>query len=947
MVSQGDVSEGSAAVFEVSIGKPSVKDVTLSLAVNTDDELTAESDDFTAPSFNAYYVVEENGEDVQKSLDVTIVNGEPVVTIPGGADITSIFVTVATADDADNKVYEGPETFELVVSESEHINGTAKDSATIYDDGSVDPDGDGPLVSDDDRPLVTEVSNLSVSEGSDAVFDVKLNNSSELPTLITLSLTDGTASSESDYTATKVTVTYVVDEVVTSKTLDALDGKFSFELPANNASFSVSVATTSDNDEPIYEGDETFTLTASTSTQVGSESGVATIKDDGSIDPDGDGPLLADDDRPIVDSISPIQIEEGSTGTFTVQLSNSSTTSTVVLLSLIDGSAVSDPNDETKGDYNSHSVIVTFGEGESKETKVVDVVDGKFEVELPGDKDLDSFTVSVSTNPDEHTDNAENFILKAQTAHQSTAEFGNALIVDNEAPLVDLNGSQYQFTFVKENAGYKNAFGYYIDDGTDGPHELTVVLGNSKEPTDGTILPHTLASLDNVKFVLIPNGASLVAKAENDSETLSITDNGKLVVGSNVTNKSVFTSDDGLGQISIDEDTDGNLTLSFDDQHKPGDDNDYNDLVIKVTNLDKSTGFEETFTEGDSGVGIADTDADVFDDKDVVKSMTIELTNKFDGDSFTNLPTIEGLNYLISGDGSTITVTSDDPSGASAALFEQFLTQVQFINDSDTPNIEDRLIHVSVIDGADLLSNTAISTINVVTLNDAPKINDVGVRVSEEALAKGLPDDKGLESGDDQAKLTFSQGTFTLSDVDSANVAVEFTKPTIELKSGGHDVEWEVSGDGNDTLTGYIEYLNDNNETVREDVIVATIINGNEYKVDLKASVDHPNINGEDVLSIELPVVAKDGQANTPAVIKVAIEDDAPEASSVQETLNSTLKYGVNVQLILDVSGSMGWDAVTGEKDADKVSQSRLSVMQLAAIQLLNQYESLGDTRYN
>ncbi|MGY5615466.1 cadherin repeat domain-containing protein, partial [Vibrio brasiliensis] len=120
----------------------------------------------------------------------------------------------------------------------------------------------------DDRPVITEITGGVVEEGELASFDVTLSNVSELATPITLSLADGTAEAASDYTATTVTVTYTENGVEKSQdvTVDS-NGDFTFNLPAGNEGFKVEVQTTDDDQNPVYEGDETFTLTGATEAQ--------------------------------------------------------------------------------------------------------------------------------------------------------------------------------------------------------------------------------------------------------------------------------------------------------------------------------------------------------------------------------------------------------------------------------------------------------------------------------------------------------------------------------------------------------------------------------------------------------------------------------------------------------------------------------------------------------
>ncbi|MFA0520352.1 hypothetical protein AB4501_25725, partial [Vibrio sp. 10N.222.55.E8] len=88
--------------------------------------------------------------------------------------------------------------------------------------------------------------------------------------------------------------------------------------PSGETEIVVEVAT---KDDLIFEGGEDFNLVVTDESGYisnGSDSDQVTILDDGS-DPDGpDGPQVNNDDRPIVQSISDIEIEEGLSGTFIV-----------------------------------------------------------------------------------------------------------------------------------------------------------------------------------------------------------------------------------------------------------------------------------------------------------------------------------------------------------------------------------------------------------------------------------------------------------------------------------------------------------------------------------------------------------------------------------------------------------------------------------------------------
>ncbi|MFM7927575.1 MAG: hypothetical protein ACKO9Q_07650, partial [Pirellula sp.] len=119
-----------------------------------------------------------------------------------------------------------------------------------------------------------------VSEGSDAIFRVSLDsNSNSSGTDVTLGLTPGTASSSSDY-GPSYKGAYYYDGSNNKQSL-TITGNV-VNVPQNVAIFYVSVPTTNDSPK-VYEGPETFSLSASITVDSNpvSNSDAATIRDDG------------------------------------------------------------------------------------------------------------------------------------------------------------------------------------------------------------------------------------------------------------------------------------------------------------------------------------------------------------------------------------------------------------------------------------------------------------------------------------------------------------------------------------------------------------------------------------------------------------------------------------------------------------------------------------------
>ncbi|ELF5324755.1 cadherin, partial [Vibrio cholerae] len=382
-----NVAEGSNNTFSVSLSGTTIAETTIVLTLAGDT--ATKGVDFNGTSV----VVVING--VSQTVPVNE-DGTFQVTVP--TNTNSFSVQVTTIDD---NIYEGNETFTL---SGAGTNSIVTGTATITDDGSNG--------GTDDRPVVSGISSPTVSEGESATFDVSLSNASTTATTVTLTLAGGSATAGTDFTSTEVTITY--QDGKTEKVAVNSQGQFTVNVPANDASFSVSVKTT---DDDVYEGSESFTLSGKTETQTTAITGTATIKDDGSVTPPD---LPADDDRPAVSAISSPTVSEGYSATFDVSLSNASTTATTVTLTLAGDSATKNV------DFNGTSVSVIIN-GVSKPVSVND--DGTFSVDVPAN--TTTFSVSVETTDDDVYEGSETFTLSGKTETQTSTIKGTATIKDD------------------------------------------------------------------------------------------------------------------------------------------------------------------------------------------------------------------------------------------------------------------------------------------------------------------------------------------------------------------------------------------------------------------------------------------------------------------------------------------------------------------------------------
>ncbi|MEW8057838.1 MAG: retention module-containing protein, partial [Candidatus Thiodiazotropha endolucinida] len=149
-----------------------------------------------------------------------------------------------------------------------------------------------------------------------------------------------------------------------------------------------------------------------------------------------------------------------------------------------------------------------------------------------------------------------------------------------------------------------------------------------------------------------------------------------------------------------------------------------NDVAAIDLDADDSSaagnGYETTFIEDGSAVSIVDEDVVITDVDDTnIESATIVLTNH---QSFDQL-IVRGLPIGITATVDEISVTLTGT--ASLADYEQALQAIHFVNTSDYPQTVDRIINITLNDG-DGNSNTAVSIIHVIPVNDPPDAeNDI------------------------------------------------------------------------------------------------------------------------------------------------------------------------------------------------------------------------------
>ncbi|WP_440878911.1 Calx-beta domain-containing protein [Vibrio natriegens] len=524
----GIVDEGDIASFTVSLSNASEAAVQVQLTLNPEE---TEAGDLGTLEYNT-------------GSGWVSVPVDGMVTVPAG--MTEFDVRVASTQD---EVYEGAEDFSVTVTGIDVVQGSDTGLATIVDDGSgPEPDPD------DDRPSVSISDAGIVDEGDIASFTVSLSNASEAAVQVQLTLNPGETEAGDlgtlEYNTGSGWVSVPVDGMVT--------------VPAGMTEFDVRVASTQDE---VYEGAEDFSVTVTGVDAVqGSDTGLATIVDDGS-GPEPD----PDDDRPSVSISDAGTIDEGSTATFTVTLSNASEDAVQVQLAL-------NPDETEVGDLG----ILEYNTGSGW----VEVPVGGL-VTVPAG--MTEFDVRIGTTSDDVYEGPEDFsVTVTGIGVVQGQDTGTATIVD-DGTLID--DDRPSVSIVEDSVG--------VNEGTDAVYtvklsaaadiDVTVRLNTS---TDGS---NTAEADDIGSFVVTLADGVTVVNANSDGTYTIPAGQTELKVTVPTTDDDVYEGDETF-TVAVQGDTgvvgsDSALGIIYDGGNGP--DPDPDDDRPSVSIVEDSVGVNE------------------------------------------------------------------------------------------------------------------------------------------------------------------------------------------------------------------------------------------------------------------------------------------------------------------------------------------------------------------
>ncbi|WP_409581790.1 Calx-beta domain-containing protein [Vibrio rotiferianus] len=247
-------------------------------------------------------------------------------------------------------------------------------------------------------PVIQEINSPTVNEGENVVFDITLDQPGNQDTELTLILNDGTAFDGEDFDSQLVEISLPDGTIINPQV--GPQGELVVTLPSGESGLQLTIPTIEDD---ITEGDESFTLSGTTTAQQTPVQGTATIVDN--------------DDTPTVTDVALVgeTVPEGQPAEFKVTLSNASSSDQTYTIGLLNGTAGDD-------DYDTNVSNIVFSDGVTYDANTGQIT-------VPAGVTM--FTATVNTTQDTIDEPDETFDL------QVGGVTGTATIQDDDdAPVI-------------------------------------------------------------------------------------------------------------------------------------------------------------------------------------------------------------------------------------------------------------------------------------------------------------------------------------------------------------------------------------------------------------------------------------------------------------------------------------------------------------------------------
>ncbi|MEH6638014.1 MAG: DUF5801 repeats-in-toxin domain-containing protein, partial [Porticoccaceae bacterium] len=209
-----------------------------------------------------------------------------------------------------------------------------------------------------------------------------------------------------------------------------------------------------------------------------------------------------------------------------------------------------------------------------------------------------------------------------------------------------------------------------------------------------------------------------------------------------------------------------------------------------------------------------------------------------------------------------------------------------------------------------LIDPTADTEI-IVDTNEAPTAFGGSLRVSEEGLDAGNPDENPLLV-DTTNSLT---DEIDVPGTDPDGDVLSYALATLEtgLESAGVAITFSGDGTVGDPLIGTVP---DGDGT--QTIITLTVDATGKVTVVLSGPVDHPENPEEDNLSFDVTLTVSDGELSDTATVVVTVEDDSPTASiETVQTIGRDQELVDNTLTLDETVGAKAGDANAADDDID------------------------------
>ncbi|MFW7525376.1 tandem-95 repeat protein, partial [Vibrio ostreicida] len=885
------VEEGDNLVYKVTLDGSTLKEVRFEVLFGDSNSDTADSSDVDL-------------SEAQFTNGVTFDSQTKEVVVPVGVKDFSILIPTLS-----DGMYEA-------ISESYSLSVGGESAVGLIEDV-------------DGVPVVTGITSAdsNVSEGETATFNVELSHPSNQTVSYEWGLKSGSAQLGTDFT----------DNVTFTHGVVAEGGQL--RVPAGVTTFTISVSTL---DDTLDEFSESFTI------EVGGQSGSALIIDNDASPEATNAHVIGQEDSTIIFHWDDFNTSDSDSSPLSVVITSEPAAGQ---LYVYDGSSWVELTSDVIGlGYSVSQAQIEANElifvpvSNASSTSSLDEIDAPTGNQLPDYAEFDYFafdgvnksslaTMSVDITPD--TD-AARLIIETPNVEVSQGlkleQWNDLNLPYNSGNGVDPNTLEQAI----ENAGAPTSV--EVVQNPDFANQHAPHITNVSSKLSGLIYleageGYTFSGQSDDSFRLEVGGETLVSQTWGDGGTYQSSEFVASVTGW-YSMTAFHDNEAGPSSLSINVAVGGNSALALNASNF--------DVVPDVSMLDgkMNLGNAVEHASGEGGyVPVFDTNeglentfihtsniATQLGDTDGSETLTLILSGLPEG-SVVKF----GDSELMVGNNREVDVSEWLSLGGTVnTLLDGLMIKV---DQPDTYQVVVRAIS-DERDGDSPHEVTGEFELTVYPVQYAPTVEDETVRLSEEGLNKGLTDNDGLD-GQDTTDNTVVSGRLTLNDENGDDMAVSLGLPSETLFSGNALITWVLSED-KQTLEGVANLDGDLN-TPDEVAIRASVNDLGDYDIELLAPVKHGRADGEDVEQFDIPVVVSDGSSSGHSTITVGIEDDSPESQRVHHDVSSSTKVGANVQFILDVSGSMSGSAGNGK--------SRLQVMKESAVQLLRQYESLGETR--